>query len=967
MKKIFSILSFLIVFSGFSQEYSNGIVVPTGFNIQASTPIDDRFVVADSLSLYDLSNKYDGMFAVTLDEEKRVLWTYNEGEDLWYRAGVTDAENTSFDDTTTQLGETNVQGAIEKIANYDKPFPFFTSIRKSSEIPLIEASESGWDINFRENGNIVWDGMQYVMCYSGYIPPYSETSAVYVGIATSPTGEPGTWTKRGINGDGQAFTFNYGEDPFLIFRNGEYIIYYENKSVLPQTIAIASTTNLDGEWTNVTDEVLGLLPGEFDDMDASSPTLFFEDDILYMFYEYRKLSTTETLDSRGTTYLAKSLDFGDTWEIVKEVVNSSNLTWSTSSVPDAVFKYGDYYYMLGHGELNMIYRSYFVFSSNLEDWTDFLQKPFDIDNESQTARGAGIMVYKSGSGIIKSVYLSDNKLYEGVFNASLMNSWIYRQRVSTEVDFSRVLAGVINANRDEFINFTQTQERPYTAIRPDDNGGAGINKIIRNDSNFNFHLKPIDGVLLDGTDDEIVLLPKEYIHILSTGKNTYTLVNRGVQNPALVAYTNDYNDLDNKPNLESIPINVFNQVNESSVSGNDGVNLLNPEYGLYILNSSDLQDGNSFLGELILHIDNQDKPTAKVVELFGAEIYNNTNPSDEVIAKVNYKLDFFNPDGDDIDYKLSWQYVASGEVLFGEHTDTIDSTESKLFELLVTGHEDDVFTLKSAYLNRVTNFEERVLSTKTFKLGSEVQNAIYNNIELGNKIPQFNTIKAIDEFISNLKTTGVWPKLDIFSLFQMNDNTLSDFALYDYKRGAFMTAYGGIGYTINGYEGNGVDGYINTNFNPAISGVNYTLNNASRGVWISKVPSSNSASVVGIDVSSNTPGEGGDNRFNVSTLTGQRINQDRSNLNTSANLVGLGLKVINRDDSTNIRLYNNSTELTRTATSTSIKNATQLLLTSDNGYGDSGLGFYFMGGSLTAQNVSDLRTAYLTYLTKIGL
>src|SRR5690606_5997060 len=137
---------------------------------------------------------------------------------------------------------------------------------------------------------------------------------------------------------------------------------------------------------------------------------------------------------------------------------------------------------------------------------------------------------------------------------------------------------------------------------------------------------------------------------------------------------------------EGLPINVFNQVSESSVSGDDGVNLITPEYGLAILTRNDLQDGNSFSGEFVIHIDNQNKPTAKVIELFGAEIYNNTNPSDEVIAKVSYKIDFFNPDGDNIDYKLSWQYVATGEILFGEKTDTIDSTDNHLFELIVTGH-----------------------------------------------------------------------------------------------------------------------------------------------------------------------------------------------------------------------------------------------------------------------------------------
>lgn len=86
MKKIALLFILFTCLIGFGQEHSGGIVVPTGFKIAANAPVDDRFVVADSLSLYDLPNKYDGMFAVTLDEEKRVIWTYNEGEGVWSRA-----------------------------------------------------------------------------------------------------------------------------------------------------------------------------------------------------------------------------------------------------------------------------------------------------------------------------------------------------------------------------------------------------------------------------------------------------------------------------------------------------------------------------------------------------------------------------------------------------------------------------------------------------------------------------------------------------------------------------------------------------------------------------------------------------------------------------------------------------------------------------------------------------------------
>lgn len=94
MKKILNLLIFLIAFSGISQEHSGGIVVPTGFKIAANAPVDDRFVVADSLSLYNLPNKYDGMFASTIDGDERILWIYNEVKNEWSKVGKPSEVNT---------------------------------------------------------------------------------------------------------------------------------------------------------------------------------------------------------------------------------------------------------------------------------------------------------------------------------------------------------------------------------------------------------------------------------------------------------------------------------------------------------------------------------------------------------------------------------------------------------------------------------------------------------------------------------------------------------------------------------------------------------------------------------------------------------------------------------------------------------------------------------------------------------
>lgn len=147
-------------------------------------------------------------------------------------------------------------------------------------------------------------------------------------------------------------------------------------------------------------------------------------------------------------------------------------------------------------------------------------------------------------------------------------------------------------------------------------------------------------------------------------------------------------------------INLFAQYTESTVSGTAGINLIQPDLGLQILEVDDLQEDSSYSGELVLNIENNNTATAKVIELFGKEIYNNTNPSAEITAKITFTLNFFNQVGNDIDYKLSWEYLSSGEILFGELESTMNNTSNVDFELIVTGHSTDNFNLKKARLWR---------------------------------------------------------------------------------------------------------------------------------------------------------------------------------------------------------------------------------------------------------------------------
>lgn len=154
------------------------------------------------------------------------------------------------------------------------------------------------------------------------------------------------------------------------------------------------------------------------------------------------------------------------------------------------------------------------------------------------------------------------------------------------------------------------------------------------------------------------------------------------------------------PTAESVNQTILTQYTESTVSGTTGSNLIQPDLGLPILEVEDLQEDSSYSGEIVLNIENNNIATTKVIELFKAEIYNNTNSSADITAKITFTLNFFNRVGNYNDYKLSWEYLSSGEVLFGEYTDTIDNTSGVDFELIVTGHSTDNFNLKKARLWR---------------------------------------------------------------------------------------------------------------------------------------------------------------------------------------------------------------------------------------------------------------------------
>lgn len=943
MKKIFNLIFvFLVAVSGIAQEHSGGIVVPTGFKIAANAPVDDRFVVADSLSLYDLPNKYDGMFAVTLDEEKRVIWTYNEGEGLWYRAGATDAENTSFDDTTTQLGETNVQGAIVNIAQNG----LFVNVKSfgavgDGVVDDTEAIQTAIDYARDNNKRVFIPNGTYKVSYTN--DPYDRDfwgGNTYAFIAPAIIVYDGTYL--------------VGEDKnnTIIIVDEDSVIEAVSNTQNPAATRVSSY--LLTSWKSWGESIF--IKNITFDGNKQSADLIFEMELIAADGYFHidncifKNAYQEAID-------------GDQGGI--EVINCEfyNITESAMNV----------------NQDNLRQTKYLIAKNNIIDGCGIsfrgghcviAENTFqNLTNRAISLNNANT-VYSGGESS-RSVFIYNNTFKGDEPITSVIHTGrspipvyqhIYGNKFLQEYTEAIIQLTAIVSSENIYVNFYDNIVKHKTNLlyiaTPRDLSNTFFN-IYNNSFLEGFEIpefyNDLGGLVIKGNVNDVV--------------NSYTALPETTDLRTLAVSINGYfADKKGELQLPIIDRLVFSQRTNTQENGDFEDNLLNPDNGIALLLDNDIQDGNILQGVINITIDNQNKGTEKVIELFGVEIYNNMNPSTSIEAEISFTLEFFNQVDNDIDFKLSWKYLASGEILFNEYTGIIDNQNPIPFELKFTGDSLDKITVRDAKLERVSYYEGAVISAKTPHIWSdELKKSIFTNVSNQNKLPSVDKLKIIDSFIDKLKRDSIWSKLDTFVLFALNDSQVADFSLYDYKRDMFYTSYGGMIYTINGFEGNGVDGYIDTNFAPSSEGTNYSLNDASRTTWVYKEPSVNGSAMGTIDVASDTAGSGSNNRMVIGSSGQQRINQGNANVSPNVNTIGVGLRSINRDDDTNLRIYVGDIEHERTANSTSINSSNQILFTSQDGYGDFGLSFYCMGASLSKLDIEKIIQHFNDYKQEIGL
>lgn len=248
-------------------------------------------------------------------------------------------------------------------------------------------------------------------------------------------------------------------------------------------------------------------------------------------------------------------------------------------------------------------------------------------------------------------------------------------------------------------------------------------------------------------------------------------------------------------------------------------------------------------------------------------------------------------------------------------------------------------------------------------VNNELQQVINRAHYEGFTIPSTAKLGYMDTLITEMKSDGMWVLTDFFTNFADNDVTLTNWRRINWRNpyGSLqgtITLNGAISTQVDGFKGDGVSAYIDTNFNPAIATYNYILNSAGRLMVVSQSSSGGFNVLDGLNGNSN-------NSIQSNGTTAWKINAGNFGVNVPA--TATGLKAIMRYSSSSILGVDNNTLYSGSTASTAINGNNQFILRGSTSYGNSCVACYWMGSSLTNSQIANFRTYYNTFLTNNGL
>ena len=231
---------------------------------------------------------------------------------------------------------------------------------------------------------------------------------------------------------------------------------------------------------------------------------------------------------------------------------------------------------------------------------------------------------------------------------------------------------------------------------------------------------------------------------------------------------------------------------------------------------------------------------------------------------------------------------------------------------------------------------------------------------LGYTAPSAAQQELQNTLVEDLKTAGVWSKLDVFYVFATDGD--SDYATLNWKSPSSFQATKVNSPTFTsdiGFTGDGTSAYLNTNFTPSTDGVEYTLSDASEMFYRENNASTPTSFITGNDSATRGNFLREDNNRRI------WFNSGRSS--TNADGTGAGFFMITKStDATATHYKGTSTTTLSLPSPYALSNGAVLCLTADTnvGFSSSTLQFFALGADLNTE-ASNFKDALDTYIAAL--
>ena len=230
---------------------------------------------------------------------------------------------------------------------------------------------------------------------------------------------------------------------------------------------------------------------------------------------------------------------------------------------------------------------------------------------------------------------------------------------------------------------------------------------------------------------------------------------------------------------------------------------------------------------------------------------------------------------------------------------------------------------------------------------------------------------AVDNLIKAMKASGEWYDLDRFWCFAGDGDLNFKRINWIDPTKPLTTYYGGLTHSVEGIQGNAVNGYVDTNFNPSLmeAGQKYQATDASL-IGVNSILATTTSKTFSTQQNDNMSNPLALNQFGSLESNAFRINTGTvfTNSNKNIDLSGTGLKIVQRISSTNIEGINQGVYINNVVQNgSSIANYKQFIFRRYTGYSDAQLQCFAMGKSITFEKSQNFRTAFNEYLTEINL